>query len=336
MGTIMASERSASVRAKAKALFAIPVVVVLLIAPDAWASTGAAKLWVARYNGPANGSDFALSLAASPDGTRVFVTGLSTGTTGNDYGTVAYDAATGVRAWVRRYNGPGNGDDNASSVAVSADGSKIFVTGSSLGTAGFFDYATLSYDAASGARLWVRRFNGAGTGGGEASSVVTSPDGSKVFVTGHSTVHSGATVFATVAYSAATGARLWVGRYNGPGAGGSFPSSLAASSDGSKVFVTGYNKGDSGGDYDYATVAYEAATGAKLWAKRYNGPANGTDAAFSVASSPDASTIFVTGNSLATSGSFDYATVAYSAATGARCGCGATTARETVTTRLLL
>ena len=62
-------------------------------------------------------------MAVSPGGTRVFVTGTSQGATSHyDYATVAYSTATGTRLWARRYNGPGNGDDHAWSVAVSPGG----------------------------------------------------------------------------------------------------------------------------------------------------------------------------------------------------------------------
>lgn len=52
-------------------------------------STGARR-WIAIYDGPAHLEDRAQSLAVSPDGTTVFVTGASTGSTGDSYATVAY------------------------------------------------------------------------------------------------------------------------------------------------------------------------------------------------------------------------------------------------------
>ena len=53
----------------------------------------------------------------------------------------------GARLWVRRYNGPGNSmgnDDVARSVAVSPDGSAVYVTGYSQGTISD-EYATIAY-----------------------------------------------------------------------------------------------------------------------------------------------------------------------------------------------
>ena len=121
------------------------------------------QVWVQRYNGPGNSFDEASSVAVSPGGSRVFVTGESRGTTTTDYLTVAYSAATGARLWAARYNGPGNGGDTAFSVAVSPGGSRVFVTGGSRGTRSGADYATVAYRAATGARLWAARYNGPAT-----------------------------------------------------------------------------------------------------------------------------------------------------------------------------
>ena len=175
------------------------------------------QLWVQRYNGPGNSFDAASSVAVSPGGSRVFVTGASQGArSGPDYATVAYSAVTGARLWAARYNGPGNGSDAASAVAVSPGGGRVFVTGASQGTRSGPDYATVAYSAVTGARLWAARYNGPGNGSDAASAVAVSPGGSRVFVTGAS---RGATTtgYLTVAYSAATGARLWAAALQRPG-----------------------------------------------------------------------------------------------------------------------
>ena len=188
------------------------------------------------------------------------MTGASQGArSGPDYATVAYSAVTGAQLWAARYNGPGNGNDAASSVAVSPGGSRVFVIGESRG-ATTTDYATVAYSAATGARLWVQRYNGPGHGNDSAWSVAVSPGGSRVFVTGGSRGTRSGPDYATVAYSAATGGRLWVTRYNGPGNGNDSAYSVAVSPGGSRVFVTGGSRGTRSGP-DYATVAYSAATG---------------------------------------------------------------------------
>ena len=202
--------------------------------------------------------------------------------------------APGSQLWVQRYNGPDNSFDAASSVAVSPGGSRVFVTGASKGTRSGPDYATVAYSAVTGARLWAARYNGPGNGGDAASSVAVSPGGSRVFVTGASKGIRSGPDYATVAYSAATGARLWAARYNGPGNGSDEAYSVAISPGGGRVFVTGGSRGTRSGQ-DYATVAYGAATGDRLWVTRYNGPATYDDAARAVAVSPLGSTVYVTG-----------------------------------------
>ena len=66
-------------------------------------------------------------------------------------------------------------------------------------------------------------------------------------------------------------------------------------------------------DYDYATLAYDSASGASLWTRRYDGPASLRDDAVALAVSPDGSRVFVTGSSATSANDDDYATVAYSA-----------------------
>ena len=116
--------------------------------------------------------------------------------------------------------------------------------------------------------------------------------------------------YSTVAYDSATGAKMWVKRYNGFANGFDSATALGVSPDGSMVIVTGQSHGSSSGS-DYATRAYDASTGAKLWSERYNGPANGIDWAAALGVSTDGSKVFVTGASEGSSSGTDYATVAY-------------------------
>ncbi len=267
-----------------------------------------AKLWLQRYNGPGNGSDAARSVAVSPDGGKVFVTGESKGATPgtdpSDYLTVAYNAATGTQLWTARYKGPGTYDD-AQAVTVSPDGAAVYVTGSSeQGSGQFGDYATVAYRASDGTQVWVARFNGPANDGDYATALSVARDGTQVFVTGRSRGADNRISFATVAYRASDGSQLWVGWY---AQGNRGVSNAIVSPGGNRVFVTGYVQSKLG-TAEYGTVAYNATTGAQLWARTYAG-----QGATSIAASPDRTTVYVTGES-----HFNYGTLAYNARTGAR------------------
>jgi len=99
--------------------------------------------WVRRYNGPADSSDGAFTIAVDGSG-NVYVAGYSWSSgTDRDYLTLSY-YPNGDLAWVKRYNGPGNGDDRASEIAIDSSGN-IYVTGSSYGSGTYWDYATIKY-----------------------------------------------------------------------------------------------------------------------------------------------------------------------------------------------
>ena len=228
------------------------------------AATGA-RLWISGYNGPANGTDRPVALAVSPGGGSVFVTGTSQGrTSGLDYATVAYAAATGRRLWASRYNGQGRGRDFPAAIAVSHGA--VYVTGFSIGSEKGSGFATVAYSASTGASLWTRRYYQP-SGRNSASSVAVSPDGRRVFVTGGSRQTGSGTGFATIAYRARTGASLWVRRYHPPADRDDYPGIVLVSPrDGGTVIVAGESAGSTG---DLLCVAYGAATGRTKWVSRY-------------------------------------------------------------------
>jgi hypothetical protein len=266
--------------------------------------------WVALYDG-AGGGDQARAAAVSPDGTRVFVTGFSYGGSGAiyDYATVAYDAVTGSELWVQRYDG---GYDDPESLAVSPDGMAVYVTGSSES-----DYVTVAYDASTGAQRWVQRYSGPGSWGDQATSVAAAPDGSSVIVTGHAGGNGGSElVCTTIAYDSATGAERWIGHFDG--ATDCYGEDVAVSPDSSMAIVTGYGYRES--SRDFITLAYDVSTGTLVWTAYFDAPEdqhdNEQDEAYALAVSPDGTVVVVTGKSSEDSGYYDYATVAYDAATG--------------------
>jgi hypothetical protein len=217
-------------------------------------------------------------------------------------------ATAGAQLWVRSFGPPAS----AAGLVASPDGGAVFVTGPSR-VGGVIGYATIGYDAGTGAQLWASRFK---VGGSSTypPAIAVSPDGGTVFVTGASTgAGPDAIIATTIAYHAATGRQVWAARYSGGVA-----RALVVSPDGKTVYVTGYAYGLSAvlGYFDYVTIAYDAATGARRWLARYSGPANRIDQARSIAISPDGQTLFVTGRSWGTGSRYDYATVAYAAATG--------------------
>lgn len=96
---------------------------------------------------------------------------------------MAYDAAAGARTW------EASAPEGAytSSHALSPDGRTLVVHGDKSldGTGPGTDSVTVAYDARSGARTWVARWDG-GAGVDLGTAIDVSPDGARVFVTGKS------------------------------------------------------------------------------------------------------------------------------------------------------
>src|SRR5439155_159489 len=202
--------------------------------------------------------------------------------------------------WTARYTAGPRTNSTAYAVGVSPDGSMVFVTGASYGPGG----ATVAYDAATGAQLWVTPSDAT------PQALAVSPDGARVFVAGTMGVPAD---YVTIAYDAATGGQLWVTRYDVPGISVAY--ALGVSPDGQAVFVTGETTGAGSTNDDYTTIAYSSVSGLQLWIANYNGTGDRDDTAYALGVSPDGSHVFVTGSSYGQS-TTDIATVAYDAATG--------------------
>ncbi len=260
------------------------------------------ELWVARYNGPISFNDLAYALAVDQSG-NVYVTGGSFDSSGLDYATIKY-SPSGESLWVRRYNGPGDSADWANDLAVDQEGN-VYVTGQSGGIGSQDDYATIKYSP-NGDSLWVRRYNGMGNENDVAKALAVDDSGN-ILVTGYSVDSVRSADFLTIKYSP-SGDTLWVRRLNGPGNMSDNANDIALDDSGN-AYVTGHSWGV-GTSHDYLTVKYSAA-GAMLWASRYDGPDGNTESAYAISVDPYYN-VCVTGYSLGSTSSMDYATVKYS------------------------
>jgi hypothetical protein len=218
-------------------------------------------------------------------------------------GPVACFAQYVDTAWVRRYNGPGNGTDWACAIAVDVSGN-VYVTGSSFGSGTNNDYATVKYYP-DGNTAWVRRYNGPGNEGDGAFAIAVDNSGN-VYVTGDSWGFGTFYDYATIKYYP-NGDTAWVRRYNGPGNSGDDAYAIAVDGSGN-VYVMGESWG-SGTSWDYATIKYYP-TGDTAWVRRYNGPDNSSDYAEGIAVDGSGN-VYVSGTSVGIVTNGDYATIKY-------------------------
>jgi hypothetical protein len=234
----------------------------------------------------------------------VFVTGNSAGDdpySSPDYATVKYDP-DGTQLWVRRYD-TGWDDDRAHALATGSDGS-VYVTGGS-NTGSRYDIVTVKY-ASDGTELWVRDEPGAlsSDGGGWAIRV---GDSGEAWVGGRGLSDVYDYDFVMLKYDSA-GVLLWSAFYDGPVAGDDKVCDMIVDAAGNS-YVTGYSAGVGG--MDYTTIKYDT-DGVEQWVKRYDGPASSDDRPYEMTLTSTGS-VAVTGKSMSTGSSYDYATVCYTA-----------------------
>jgi len=259
--------------------------------------------WVQRYGALVNADDRAYRAVTDSAG-NVFVAGTTdTGLTALDIVIVKY-ASDGTLLWINQYNGPGNGDDRVNALALDTSGN-VFVAGTTLSSNGTYDYVTIKY-ASGGGPLWTNVYDGSG-GGTDIATGAAVDSGGNVYVTGYSLGVGVSYDYVTIKYSGA-GAQLWINAYNGPANGDDEAVAVAVDSSDS-VYVTGYTT-VAGNTVDYATVKYLSG-GTAVWTNRFNGLGNANDTPSGLATD-SSNNVYVTGYSMGSGSSLDYATVKYS------------------------
>ena len=302
--------------------------------------------WVRRYDGPGHGDDWAARLEVDTAG-NVYVTGPSASDTGStqylDFVTIKY-YPNGDTAWVRREDFGGkdlpsglgvdalgnvyvtgtNNDSRMVTVKYSPTGNRLWyeffgsqggasdlvldshgnvmVCGSSYRTSA--DAAVVKYRP-NGDTVWARYYDWASYEDDLDALALASQDG--ISTAGWCSDGNPGGNMLTLAYDS-TGSRLWAAYYDGPQHGAEWANAVAVDSAGN---VVGTGQGDNGygTPWDYLTVKYDS-TGETLWARRYDGTANGDDRAQSVAVDGQGN-CYVTGYAEYTDTGDDFATIAY-------------------------
>jgi hypothetical protein len=275
------------------------------------------QLWSMVYEGPEDGTNTARALALDNAG-NAYVTGSSRGTgSGYDYATIKYDTS-GKQLWAARYNGTGNGDDSANSVAIDSTG--VYVTGSSSGTDSEQDFLTIKYDL-NGNKIWEARYNSPENGDDFVQAMAIDKSGN-VYIVGNSNSVQGAIggsgyiptmtpppgkgkgYYTTLKYDN-SGRQLWAAPYQGAGDNDDLARAIKVDDSGN-IYVTGESSTTSE-SYAYATIKYDT-NGKQLWAESYESP-GGNSGAFAMALDTSGN-ILVTGYSAGNSVRV-YATVKY-------------------------
>jgi uncharacterized delta-60 repeat protein len=210
--------------------------------------------WVYRYSGPGIGYYYATSLVYGADGS-IYLAGSSMGIANNSDFTVISLTPAGSERWVYRYNGPGNGDDEAYSLGYGADGN-IYAAGGCVDSVTDYDLTVISLTPADSER-WVYRYNGPANSWDLAYSMVCGPDGN-IYAAGLSPGMGTAGDLA-VASLTPDGSQRWVYRYDGPGLNDDAANSVVYGGDG-YVYAAGSSRGIGTG-YDIAVISLDPALG---------------------------------------------------------------------------
>jgi outer membrane protein assembly factor BamB len=268
------------------------------VAPESAASSSSSVVWSAQY-GPATASEGVSSLAVSPNGSTVYVTGPRRDDHGTNFAIIAYDALDGHTKWVRRFDG--GRQDNPTAVAVGPDGERVYVTGWSAGGGAAPDDHTLAYDAATGELLWKSHI----VGPFSPCCLEADPAQDRLYLSGSEMPQGfevNPVVYRTAAIDGTTGEMLWSTEFSHDGdVELAHSQSTDVSAEGDRLFVAAYSQfPEDEPDPGTSVVAYDTETGTTLWGQVY------PKFAQVMAADPQADRVYVAGDG----------TVAFDARTG--------------------
>lgn len=274
-------------------------------------TSSGSPLWTAAYNYSDANSDryyYFYDVATDANG-NIYAVGERFDDISDDCLIVKY-TPDGNLAWATTYDGSANGLDALYKVAIDSNGN-VYACGESAVDGNGQDCLTLKY-LPDGTLSWAKTYDGSAGSRDDQLEAIALDSAGNIYVTGFVETATGSdSNYVTIKYSP-DGNSLWPtpAFYRGTAPDSNKwndARAIAVSSDGN-IVVTGYSQGTT--NVDAATVKYDSATGARLWAARYNGAANSTDYAEAIAAD-NFGNVYVHGRSTETNPVEDYLTIRY-------------------------
>ncbi len=265
-------------------------------------NSAGAQQWEARYNGPSNSTDEAVSVAVDNSG-NVYTAGWSIGTaTMADFCLVKYNSS-GTQQWVARYNDSLYNNDDAPIVMLLTDSGNVYLGGYSSYSSGHARWTLLKFNS-SGVRQWVKQ----GPQNNWEQIADLKVDASENIYAAQMGWSPAYQVSTTVMKKLnGGGTELWNWYSINTYLVNMIPMSLAIDASGNTYFCT--RKLVSGQNYNFSTVKLNSS-GGFVWQTEFNGSANDTDYPRKVIVGPT-NDIYVAGFSKSTSGGKDLTLIMY-------------------------
>ncbi len=231
-------------------------------------SSSGVLLWSRTYNGTANAFDAANAMVIDNAG-NIYVTGGVNYGSGFEMVTIRYNSS-GDTAWVRRYRGTQNINDEANSIAIDSAGN-IYVAGYSTNTGNSSDATVLKYSP-TGVLLFARSYN-SGPNQPDSWLDVKVDNSSNIYLAGRSGSTNSGNNFLIMKLNS-TGDTVWSKVFNGSSNASDFAKKIRIDTSGN-VYAAGYLD-NTGSGTDIFVVKVSSA-GVIQWTKTITGPGNDTD-----------------------------------------------------------
>lgn len=139
---------------------------------------GGARKWVSIYNNESINSDDIGYCIAATNNNNIVVSGSSKSSSANgseDYVTIDYHSNNGNQKWINKFNGPGNGSDVATCMALSPSNNEVYVSGFSQenSQSSRFDILTFEFKIANGDLLDSAKFNTTGNDDNRPTCIIS-------------------------------------------------------------------------------------------------------------------------------------------------------------------